>query len=156
MTRFDASVIGFVLLLGVIGGLYRFARESDSRFAPNVAQVTSSSEKASPLTLLEQPRALPELRFVNGDNAALTLADFQDKVVLLNIWATWCVPCRKEMPTLARLQAKLGGADFEVVALSVDQGGVAPPTAQGGFDELRRLLAPPSDGAGSPGGLTST
>lgn len=125
MTRFDANVIGFILLLGVIGGLYRFAREQDDRFPPNVAQVTSSSEKTSPLALLEEPHALPELRFVNGDGATLTLADFSGKVVLLNIWATWCVPCRTEMPTLARLQTKLGGAGFEVVALSIDQGGVA-------------------------------
>jgi thiol-disulfide isomerase/thioredoxin len=43
--------------------------------------------------------------------------------VLLNIWATWCVPCRKEMPTLDRLQSKLGGKDFEVVALSIDRRG---------------------------------
>ena len=43
--------------------------------------------------------------------------------MLLNIWATWCAPCRKEMPTLDRLQAKLGGPDFEVVALSMDRGG---------------------------------
>jgi len=47
-------------------------------------------------------------------------------VVLLNVWATWCVPCRKEMPTLDRLQAKLGGKDFLVIPLSIDREGVAP------------------------------
>ena len=47
-------------------------------------------------------------------------------MVLLNVWATWCVPCRKEMPTLDRLQARLGGKDFLVIALSIDREGVAP------------------------------
>jgi len=56
---------------------------------------------------------------------AAKLANFHGKVVLLNLWATWCGPCREEMPTLDRLQAKLGGPDFEVVALSIDQEGVA-------------------------------
>jgi len=46
-------------------------------------------------------------------------------VILLNVWATWCVPCRKEMPTLDRLQAKLGGDDFIVIPLSIDRGGAA-------------------------------
>ena len=53
----------------------------------------------------------------------MSLADFRGKVVLLNIWATWCAPCRREMPTLERLQAELGGPDFEVVALSIDRQG---------------------------------
>jgi thiol-disulfide isomerase/thioredoxin len=54
----------------------------------------------------------------------MSLADFRGKVVLLNIWATWCAPCRREMPTLDRLQAQLGGSDFEVVALSIDRKGL--------------------------------
>lgn len=69
------------------------------------------------------PQPLPEIQFQDSDGQPGTLADFSGKVVLLNIWATWCAPCRKEMPTLDRLQAKLGGPDFEVVALSMDRGG---------------------------------
>ncbi len=88
MTRFDANVIGFILLLGVAGGLYHFAHEPAIRSSPYVASVTLSSAAASPFSLLEEPRALPALRFANGDGAALTLADFHGKVVLLNIWAT--------------------------------------------------------------------
>ncbi|MBT0960302.1 TlpA family protein disulfide reductase [Denitromonas iodatirespirans] len=71
----------------------------------------------------DAPRAsaqLPEIRFEDGDGAPRTLADFHGRVVLLNLWATWCVPCRKEMPSLDRLQATLGGPGFEVVALSID------------------------------------
>lgn len=73
----------------------------------------------------ESPRPVPEIAFTDGDGAELTLADFRGRVVVLNIWATWCPPCRAEMPTLDRLQAELGGPRFEVVALSVDRAGPA-------------------------------
>lgn len=71
----------------------------------------------------EPPKPLPEISFQDSDGKPRTLGDFRGKVVLLNIWATWCVPCRKEMPTLDRLQAQLGGPDFQVVALSMDRAG---------------------------------
>ncbi|KSV92960.1 MULTISPECIES: TlpA disulfide reductase family protein [Sinorhizobium/Ensifer group] len=73
--------------------------------------------------LHDAPVAVPALQFTDGDGQPRSLADFRGKVVLLNIWATWCLPCRKEMPTLDRLQAALGGDKFEVVALSIDRGG---------------------------------
>jgi thiol-disulfide isomerase/thioredoxin len=69
----------------------------------------------------EAPKPIAAIQFEDADGQPRSLADFRGKVVLLNIWATWCVPCRKEMPTLDRLQAKLGAADFEVVALSIDR-----------------------------------
>jgi thiol-disulfide isomerase/thioredoxin len=72
----------------------------------------------------ESPRPLPDFQFENGQGAGINLAHFRGKVVLLNIWATWCAPCRREMPTLERLQAELGGPDFEVVALSLDRKGL--------------------------------
>jgi thiol-disulfide isomerase/thioredoxin len=75
-------------------------------------------------TPLPTPRAVPALAFVDGEGAPKTLADFKGRVVLLNIWATWCVPCRAEMSALDRLQAKLGGPDFQVVALSIDRKGL--------------------------------
>jgi thiol-disulfide isomerase/thioredoxin len=68
----------------------------------------------------DAPRAVPDLTFQGADGAPKRLADFKGKVVLLNLWATWCAPCRKEMPALDRLQQKLGGADFDVVAVSID------------------------------------
>lgn len=61
--------------------------------------------------------------FVDGAGRAVRLADFRGRVVLLNIWATWCPPCLREMPALDRLQARLGGRDFAVVPLSIDKGG---------------------------------
>jgi thiol-disulfide isomerase/thioredoxin len=63
---------------------------------------------------------IAEVRFVDANGRRMSLADFRGKQVLLNIWATWCGPCREEMPTLDRLQTRLGGPDFEVVALSID------------------------------------
>ncbi len=74
--------------------------------------------------LHEAPRALPEVRFRDVEGRATRLADFRGKVVLLNIWATWCGPCRVEMPTLDHLQAELGGRDFKVLALSIDRAGL--------------------------------
>jgi thiol-disulfide isomerase/thioredoxin len=78
----------------------------------------------------KEPEALASFTFEDGAGQKKTLADFKGKVVLLNLWATWCAPCRHEMPSLDRLQKKLGGPEngggFEVVALSVDrQGAVA-------------------------------
>ncbi|MEO8145708.1 MAG: TlpA disulfide reductase family protein [Betaproteobacteria bacterium] len=71
------------------------------------------------------PRALPDIAFEDGGGRKRTLAEFRGKTVLLNVWATWCAPCREEMPSLDRLQQKLGGPGFEVVALSIDAGGAA-------------------------------
>ncbi len=81
-------------------------------------------EASIAMSLHDTPRALPRVGFVDGEGRTLTLAEFRGKVVLLNIWATWCGPCRREMPTLDRLQAKLGGPDVEVVALSIDRDGI--------------------------------
>jgi thiol-disulfide isomerase/thioredoxin len=60
------------------------------------------------------------LDFKDGDGKVRSLANFNGKVVVLNLWATWCVPCRKEMPALDRLQTPLGGRNFAVVPLSID------------------------------------
>jgi thiol-disulfide isomerase/thioredoxin len=70
------------------------------------------------------PHALPNVAFADGEGHPRTLEDFNGQIVLLNIWATWCAPCRKELETLDRLQAALGDRNFVVVALSIDRGGV--------------------------------
>ena len=83
-----------------------------------------TSAAAEPLMQLhEVARDLPALSVMDGEGQALTLADFRGRVVLLNVWATWCVPCREEMPTLDALQAQLGGPDFQVLPLSMDRAG---------------------------------
>lgn len=72
------------------------------------------------LGLEEGGRAAPSVSFRDGEGATRTLADFRGRTVLLNLWATWCIPCRQEMPALDRLQARLGGPDFAVVAVNID------------------------------------
>lgn len=72
-----------------------------------------------------QERPVPEFIFADATGAPRTLADFKGRIVLVNLWATWCVPCRTEMPSLDRLQGKLGGPDFMVLPLSIDKGGRA-------------------------------
>ena len=66
------------------------------------------------------PKDIAAFSFADGTGAPLDLSHWKGKVVLLNLWATWCAPCRKEMPELAQLQKLLGSADFEVVAISED------------------------------------
>jgi thiol-disulfide isomerase/thioredoxin len=66
------------------------------------------------------PRPAASIAFLAPDGRKLTLADFRGRALLLNLWATWCAPCRAETPALDRLQAKAGGNDFEVVAVDVD------------------------------------
>ncbi len=97
-------------------------------------QTTPVLKPVRSFKILEQPRSLEDIRFVSGDWKAVSLADFRGKVILLNVWATWCAPCRAEMPTLDKLQAMLGGPDFEVVALSIDDGGV--PVVKAFYEEL--------------------
>ena len=70
-------------------------------------------------------RVLPPLRFVDADGKATGLGEWRGKVVLLNIWATWCAPCVKEMPALDRVQSSLAAEGLHVVALSIDKGTAA-------------------------------
>lgn len=75
-------------------------------------------------TAFDPPRPIEQASFLDGDSRSLTLGDFAGRVLLVNFWATWCGPCQEEMPSLDRLEADLGGADFQVVAVSVDEGGI--------------------------------
>jgi thiol-disulfide isomerase/thioredoxin len=72
------------------------------------------------LTMVSKPRQMPDLAFMDGDGKPRKLSDWKGKTVLLNLWATWCVPCRKEMPALDKLEGKLGSDKFAVVAINID------------------------------------
>jgi thiol-disulfide isomerase/thioredoxin len=72
-----------------------------------------------------EPKPAPALDFLDGQGNTVSLDDFRGKVVVLNLWATWCAPCRHEMPSLDRLQAALGGDGLAVVPLSLDRGEVS-------------------------------
>src|SRR6201994_3589420 len=116
------AVIGFAGVYG-IGGLRRNTA-GDPACRPAVAL----SEKLAPLahgevaalTMATTPLKLPDLAFDDASGQPKKLSDWRGRTVLVNLWATWCVPCRKEMPALDGLQAKLGGPNFEVVAVNID------------------------------------
>jgi thiol-disulfide isomerase/thioredoxin len=67
-----------------------------------------------------RPLRLPDLAFRDASGGERHLAEWRGRTVLLNLWATWCIPCRKEMPALDELQAKLGGPPFEVLSINID------------------------------------
>lgn len=81
------------------------------------------------LGLAEPARAGPAIRFNAPDGTPLDLAAFKGRALLVNLWATWCIPCRKEMPALNTLQRRLGGPDFQVVAVNVDTNRLDRPAA---------------------------
>ena len=91
--------------------------------APVTSEKLNSGQVAA-FVFKKEPEALPEITFTDKDGKTRTLADWKGRVVLLNLWATWCAPCRHEMPALDRLQKELGSDKFEVVALSVDRTGL--------------------------------
>ena len=116
-----AGVLGLVAAVyGVMGASRNVdascagALEAARRVAP------FARGEVAAVTPADTPRELPNLSFTDAAGAPTTLAAWRGRTVLLNLWATWCVPCRKEMPALDALQAKLGGPDFEVVAVNID------------------------------------
>src|SRR6202165_4682193 len=116
------AVIGFAGVYG-IGGL-----KGNAVGDPACRPAVDLSRKLAPLahgevaalTMATAPLRLPDLVFDDADGRPKKLSDWHGRTVLVNLWATWCVPCRKEMPALDRLQTKLGGKDFEVVAINID------------------------------------
>lgn len=132
---FVLSVIALVVVIGC--ALYYLATEFSHTHSNHGAVIASESGTASaPLSFafLDRARAVPELSFIDGDGRAHTLVEFKGSPVLLNIWATWCVPCRKEMPSLDRLQAELGGSHLFVLPLSIDRQGL--PVVKAFYAEL--------------------
>jgi len=121
-----AVLIGAALLYAGVYGLGGLKRNAggDSACAGAVSIASRIAPLAhgevAALTMATAPLRLPDLSFEDADGRPRKLSDWRGRTVLVNLWATWCVPCRKEMPALDRLQAKLGGKDFEVVAINID------------------------------------
>ena len=121
-----ALALALVAGAGVLYGIYGQARKETAPGA--CAAAASLTQELAPLargevaalSVAKRPREAPPLTFTGPDDAPLSLAAFKGRTVLLNLWATWCVPCREEMPSLDKLQARLGGPDFEVVAINID------------------------------------
>jgi thiol-disulfide isomerase/thioredoxin len=116
------AVIGFAGIYGM-GGLKRTtAGDPACRAAVATAQRIAplAHGEVAALTMATTPLQLPDLAFEDSNGQPKKLSDWRGKTVLVNLWATWCVPCRKEMPALDRLQEKLAGPNFEVVAINID------------------------------------
>jgi len=112
------GIAGYLGIYGLKGAggdpVCRAAVDTAKRIAP-----LAHGEVAA-LTMASKPLKLPDLAFEDSDGKPKKLSDWQGKTVLVNLWATWCVPCRKEMPALNRLQTMLKGPNFEVVAVNID------------------------------------
>ena len=130
-----ALVLGAaVAVLAGVYGIGGFGRNPD---AAACAPAVEAAKRLAPLargevaavTVATAPRMVPNLAFTDASGAEKHLADWRGRTVLLNLWATWCVPCRKEMPALQGLEEKLGGADFQVVAINIDTRDPAKPKA---------------------------
>ena len=124
------AMLGLAAVYGIAG----FGRNGgDTACGPALATAKRMAPLAhgevAAVNVASEAHRLPALRFKDAGGADKTLADWRGKVVLLNLWATWCVPCRKEMPALAALQQKLGGPDFQVVAVNIDTRNLDKPKA---------------------------
>jgi thiol-disulfide isomerase/thioredoxin len=84
------------------------------------AIAAAATGEVAALAPAKTPRPALDLAFLGPEGQSVKLSDLRGKAILLNLWATWCVPCREEMPALDRLQAQAGGPDFEVVTLNID------------------------------------
>jgi thiol-disulfide isomerase/thioredoxin len=134
-------VISAALALGVLAGaavLYVNGQRSGNQaadakascpFAAAKAKTLNAAAKGEVAAMLatEEPQPLGALAFNGPDGKGKTLADFSGRTVLLNLWATWCVPCREEMPALDALQGGASSDKFEVVAVNVDTGSDEKP-----------------------------
>lgn len=110
LTRRPALLVIAVLIAGGIAGGVLVLRPGSQPGSADPAVAGASGEVVA-------------LEFKDGTGATRSLAQFRGKALLVNFWATWCAPCREEMPALDRLQEKLGSEQFEVIALSLDRGG---------------------------------
>jgi thiol-disulfide isomerase/thioredoxin len=121
------GLVSAVALSAVVYGIVHGARKERSAstdcpvsatLAPALASLARGQVAA--MQIQTPPKPFPNVSFEGPDGAPRTASDFRGKTILMNLWATWCVPCRQEMPALDKLQAELGGPRFEVVAVDVD------------------------------------
>jgi thiol-disulfide isomerase/thioredoxin len=107
------TAIGLLVALAI--GAWLVFRDS-----PHRALATGAMAN---FTFSDPPKPVPPISFTAAGGTAADLTQFRGKVVLVNLWATWCAPCRAEMPAIDRLAAEFDGPDFQVVALAEDRGG---------------------------------
>ncbi|CAA9332878.1 MAG: Thiol:disulfide oxidoreductase TlpA [uncultured Microvirga sp.] len=132
-------MLGAVLigLLGVGAALYGSFSGDHNRTTAECRAARPVAERLAGLargevaavTVARDPGPLPDLAFTDPQGRATSLREMKGRTVLLNLWATWCAPCRQEMPALDKLQAEFGGPGFEVVAINIDQRNLERPKA---------------------------
>jgi thiol-disulfide isomerase/thioredoxin len=113
------------VVAGAVYGIAPFQRNAgDAACQPAMVKAGQIAPLAhgeiAGLQMAAEGLKLPNMTFADASGAQKSLADWKGRTVLLNLWATWCVPCRKEMPALSALQQKLGSDKFEVVAINID------------------------------------
>jgi thiol-disulfide isomerase/thioredoxin len=115
------------------GSVLYLLGHGDGKGAPSaptalVAALTGLAKgEVAAFTVHDVPADVPAIAFKDADGGEHKLADWKGRLLLLNLWATWCAPCRHEMPALDTLKSELAGKDFDVVALSTDRGGIDKP-----------------------------
>lgn len=140
----NRKIVLLAALAGVISGIgavYVMERPSGNVVGQNVSAESDEASaqcalKADALKALdavttgdvaamraaEKPISVAHIAFTGPDGKQMTLGDYKGKTLLVNLWATWCAPCREEMPALDKLEGEKGGNDFEVVAINIDTG----------------------------------
>jgi thiol-disulfide isomerase/thioredoxin len=131
--------IGVVIVVAAAAAAAVYGIGAFKRNAPDgaCAGAVAAARRLAPLArgevaafaVAEQPLALPDLAFRDASGGERRLSQWRGRTVLLNLWATWCVPCRREMPALNALEQQLGGSRFEVVAVNIDTRAVNKPRA---------------------------
>jgi thiol-disulfide isomerase/thioredoxin len=150
--RYRTVAAGLVVLAAIIG-IYWFQSSERKAAVPmpgaalTQAGVSKALAKGALAAFIVKPQREPvaDIVFQDGGGKQMNLGQWRGRVVLVNLWATWCVPCRKEMPALAELQKQLGSKDFEVVAISIDRKGAeasAAFIAETGSRALRLYVEP--------------
>jgi thiol-disulfide isomerase/thioredoxin len=124
------ALVGLVGVYG-IDGFMRNAGDPGCRTAVDLARRVAplARGEVAAMAIAESPLRVPDLAFRDQSGAERRLSDWRTRTVLLNLWATWCIPCRKEMPALDALEGALGGERFEVVAVNIDTRDSAKPHA---------------------------
>ncbi len=122
------SAAAAVAILAVLAGVYGIDRLRNNPADTACRPAVDTAARIAPLVhgevaalaVAQRPFRVPDVAFKDAAGRDRTLAEWRGRTVLLNLWATWCVPCRREMPALDALQADLGGPQFDVVAVNID------------------------------------
>ena len=134
-----SKILGTILLVGgislVAAGVYVMmggygndtintaSTKASARVIARASEIGESAQgDVAAMIALEEPKLMPVHEFIDPNGDVQSIDMFYGKMTLVNLWATWCAPCREEMPALSELQTAKQGADFEVVTINIDRG----------------------------------